>query len=123
MYHPSIHDQRNKATIVRTTILFGFSNNLYRYFFLFYSKLTFIFLLFAFYLSLPIYSSQMFLPSSCPPVHSSNLYSVWLFVPLDTVISVFIFLPATANVLILGFLLSSLSPHLWFSTTVAGFGF
>lgn len=27
MYHPSIYDQRNKATIVRTTILFGFSNN------------------------------------------------------------------------------------------------
>ena len=110
MYHPSIHDQRNRAKIVRTTILFGFSNNLYRYFFLFYSKLTFIFLLFAFYLSLSIYSSQMFLPSSCPSIHSSNLYFVWLFVPLDTMISVFIFLPATANVLILGFLLSLLFP-------------
>ena len=48
--------------------------------------------------------------SSCPPVYSSNLYFVWLFVPLDTVISVFIFLPTTANVLIFGFLLSLLFP-------------
>lgn len=69
-----------KLRLLELLFYFGFSITI-QIFFLFYSKLTFIFLLLPFIWSLPIYSSQMFLPSSCPPVHSSNLYSVWLFVP------------------------------------------
>lgn len=124
MYHPSIYDQRNKATIVRTTILFGFSNNLYRYFFLILFQMNFYFpalclLVEPSHLQFTNVSTQL-LPS-CSFFSSLLCLAVWSFRYRDFSIH----LPARhcqcSYFWVLA--LSSLSPHLWFSTTVARFGF